>query len=337
MFTALLTPFGTFYLSSVNPQSWSILGVGFSWLFIDAAIFNAPNSRKQIFLLIVAGVLIGLAWISRRDSQLYVVYTSCLVTLIRLSHRLRRRSKFVIAGVPIFGLGLGIGLAIANPLGIVNHAESLFRYERTQPDNTVFISHYIIDGISKWLEAFRTVPTFSSVHVHSLASVISQAVAIAVVLVSIVSRSHRSRIALSATYLFSVIILMAHSSQTDDRGPFGPSVHYVYSLVLFGIGLGFLVSNSNIELFFARWGCVIAVASVVSFGFVSFAVAERYVDRQTFGVRWIPEGPDQWWWGGMPIGPNSVVFAGILLMSAAMWKLNQFTTAYTDETTTQEQ
>jgi hypothetical protein len=111
----------------------------------------------------------------------------------------------------------------------------------------------------------------------------------------------------------------------------------VYSLVLFGIGLGFLVSNSNIELFFARWGCVMAVASVVSFGFVSFAVAERYVDRQTFGVRWIPEGPDQWWWGGMPIGPNSVVFAGILLMSAAMWKLNQFTTAYTDETTTQEQ
>ena len=44
--------------------------------------------------------------------------------------------------------------------------------------------------------------------------------------------------------------------------------------------------------------------------------AERYVDVQTLGIRYLPEGLDQWWWVWMPVGPNVVVALAIV----CLWK-----------------
>jgi hypothetical protein len=44
--------------------------------------------------------------------------------------------------------------------------------------------------------------------------------------------------------------------------------------------------------------------STVSFTLLVFTVAERFVDKQTYTLRWLPEGPDQWWWTWVPVGPN---------------------------------
>lgn len=58
-----------------------------------------------------------------------------------------------------------------------------------------------------------------------------------------------------------------------------------------------------------------AVFAVVAFSLTTFTVTERFVDRQTFGFRWLPEAPDQWWWSWVPFGPNVVV----ILAPVCLW------------------
>jgi hypothetical protein len=57
-----------------------------------------------------------------------------------------------------------------------------------------------------------------------------------------------------------------------------------------------------------------SAVAVAAFAIASFAITERFVDWQTYGVRYLPESRDQWWWSWLPVSPNIVVFLAPLFL-----------------------
>lgn len=80
-------PVGLFVLSSINPSSWAIAGVGFGWLAL-AGFFETSGARK-IGLAALFAVSVAMAVGSRGDAAMYMVL-AILATVVLQAHRTRR-------------------------------------------------------------------------------------------------------------------------------------------------------------------------------------------------------------------------------------------------------
>ncbi len=80
-------PLGLFVLSSTNPSSWAIAGVGFGWLAL-AGFFETRGVRK-IGLGVLFALSVVMAAGSRGDASLYMVI-AILATVVLQGHRTRR-------------------------------------------------------------------------------------------------------------------------------------------------------------------------------------------------------------------------------------------------------
>jgi uncharacterized membrane protein YGL010W len=88
----------------------------------------------------------------------------------------------------------------------------------------------------------------------------------------------------------------------------------VYPLFVFLAGWWFFLAPNEQSESLANSLHSFAVVVTVLFAIASFTVAERFVDRQSFGLRYLPEGMDQWWWTSMPVGPNVVVVLAVIFL-----------------------
>jgi len=109
---------------------------------------------------------------------------------------------------------------------------------------------------------------------------------------------------------------MIQVAVVDNRDQFGVEPRYSYPLLLFLAGWWFLLGPTNLHERLLRYFQPLMAVNVALFALTMFTVAERFVDKQTFGLRYLPEGPDQWWWSGLPVGPNVV----LILAPICLWK-----------------
>jgi hypothetical protein len=96
----------------------------------------------------------------------------------------------------------------------------------------------------------------------------------------------------------------AQIALTDSRDAGNLEPRYGLPLSVAIVGWWYLMGPEDL---LARVGPYLKfgrLVSILSFSLVVFAVAERFVDKQTYTLRLLPESPDQWWWSWMPVGPN---------------------------------
>ncbi len=315
----ILTTFsstGFFLFSSVNPSSWAALGIGFGWLALHAMLSVEHLSTKRRAALGVVGLLLSaMAVGSRWDAPPFLAMSAWLVVTHALWVRLpqsRVRTVGVSLGLPIILLLL---LQWFTPQKPLTYAQRLFEYSPGELGNVAFFSHYVLDGIPNALGALGTLPTMSGVSVPRVVGLIG------IVVLSwfvVQTYSHRSIFQLFGTLVAGTsltLAIMAQIASIDERDPFGVEPRYVYPALIFLVGWWVLLGTEKQSARIVRFLKPASCAVTVAFALTMFTVAERYVDAQTFGLRLLPEGPDQWWWQWMPVGPNTVV----ILAVATLW------------------
>ena len=336
LIVAVFTGPGLFMMVSINPLSWATIGIGLGWLPLHAAL--APNelgTAHRRTLAAVSVLLFVLAVGSQRSAIGFSVVVLALIAahLGWLALPSRRSALF-----KIFGISLGV-LLVALELLSPRTPHTLFlssfspngsALNEAAPESFYYLRDLLpvipsavraLFGFPSWNPANPLLLTVSFPEIVTLGGV--------GLLGYLIVRSGCSKQgfqAVGAGVVLSVValVLFAQVSLQETIGNTVPDSLSVYPLIAFLAGWWFFHAP------FERSECLVnslrtpAVIAVALFAVTSFTVAERFVDRQTFGLRYLPEGLDQWWWTAMPVGPNVI----LILASMFLWRfLSAYTTA----------
>jgi hypothetical protein len=307
---------GFFLFSSINSSSWTAAGIGGGWFALHAAAASSQLSRRRRAALLGAGIIASLMAIgSRYDAIPFVVFVVILICISVLWTRFTNRRKEVLVAACITSFLSLIVIEVATPTSPLFHLSLLYKFSEGQPDNTTFFTHNILQGLPNALLALGTVPTMSQVILPQLVFVVSIA-SLAILMWQTFER--RNMLQMSGFLVAWTVISLAIATQVaynDQRNQGFIEARYVFPLLLFAVGWWFLQGPYDLRRAVSSHLKPVALASTGVFFLTMFTVAERFVDRQTFGVRYLPEGPDQWWWTWLPVGPNVLV----VLATCCVW------------------
>lgn len=303
--TTMFASSGFYLFASINPSSWSVLGVGTGWLPIHAALgsHNLKNSRRMV--LFGGGMVVSLmAVVSRWDALPYLAVMFALVSVHSALTRFPGH-KFAIASTAVISpLALWAALERFTPLSPVYHLKRLTTFSAGQPDNVMFISTNLLQSFVATLRGLGTIPAMAQVNIPGIVMVASFASLGIFLAVTFNRRQVLQMGGLVAGVLAVGLASAAQIAGNDFRDVGNLEPRYGLPLSTAIIGWWYLMGPEDL---LARVGPYLKfgrLVSILSFSLVVFTVAERFVDKQTYTLRLLPEGPDQWWWSWMPVGPN---------------------------------
>jgi hypothetical protein len=191
-----------------------------------------------------------------------------------------------------------------SPFPLLYHLQILTKFSEGQPDNIQFLSSNLLQGVWSSFRGMGSVPVSSQLDLPGIVIVLS---AISLGTIALRTYDPGRRVQIVGVAIGSLVLGLATAAQvavTDvrDFGLIEP--RYALPLTSALVGWWFLHGPDDLP---DRIGNVLRGASIVStasFALMTFSIAERFVDRQTYTLRLLPEGPDQWWWSWMPVGPN---------------------------------
>lgn len=308
LFLVSLTTFtatGFFLFSSINPSSWTSFGVGVGWLAIHAALIAERLPRKRRLALVGVGLLASVMAVgSRWDSVPFLAFTAYLIGLHFLWVRFpTRRTRLLAIGAitPIIAVFL---LERFAPARIVFDLQRMYTYAEGQPDNVAFFTDNLLQGLPNALRALGTVPTMTGI---ALPDIVYISALIMLSFFMFQSFNSSSRLQMFGAITSTVMISFAIAAQValvDNRDTGGVEPRYVYPLLMFAVGWWYLLGPDDLFNKVIRYLRAAALNATTVFALVAFTTAERFVDRKSFGLRLLPEGPDNWWWPWAPFGPN---------------------------------
>lgn len=308
---------GYFLFSSINPSSWVSLGIGVGWLGIHAGLaVQSLSLRHRVGLLSIGVTALLMAAGSRWDAPAFAAVVVTLTMGHVAWHRFpKQRTRTFLAGVTILMVA-AVVLELFTPYSPSEYVRRLFVYSPGQSDNVAFFTHYAMYGISNIIRSVGSVPTHTGVLMPELVGTVG-VILLAVLLARTFNAPNKAQIigAGLATAAASLAI-MAQVGLVDDRDAFGIEPRYVYPLLPFIVGWWLLLGPDDLGERLGRHLKLLSVATTAMFAVTTFTFAERFVDVQTYGLRILPEGPDQWWWSWMPVGPNVVLVIAV----ASVWR-----------------
>ena len=316
----ILTTFsgtGYFLFASINPSSWTAFGIGSGWLGVHAAVTSIQFSkRRRTALLLVGLVAWSMALGSRWDSASFLAVVVALVALHLVSLR-TPKAHFKIGGALAVLLAvMTLVLEVRTPLRPSIYIRRLLSFEPGEPNNVTFFTHYVFQGLPNVLRSLGTVPTMSQLLIPDFVYVLGLAVLVACIGITFNRHSRLQTFGALLIIASISLVIMIQVAVVDDRDAFGVEPRYSYPLLLFLASWWFLLGPTNLHERLLRYFQPLMAVNVALFALTMFTVAERFVDKQTFGLRYLPEGPDQWWWSGLPVGPNVV----LILAPICLWK-----------------
>jgi len=320
LFLVIMTVFpatGVTLFASINPSAWSAIGVGTGWLALHAALVPR-RSRSPISRLGLAGIgltAMCMAISSREDASLFLLLPVTFVAVDALRWNPRQRRLRLLPLVLGPTSVLVVGLWQMSLPAVAEYLQSLFSYSDGQSDNYTFYSENLLQALPNALHALGSLPMTSPVLVPEIVLISNLAILAYFLIRSYNAGEVLQKVGAVVSVIYIAVMIATQVALIDSRDFGGVEPRYVYPLFLFVSGWWFLQGNLDFgpkmaDIF--RVGSRIATAS---FALVCYSLAERYVDRQTFSFRYLPDGPDNWWWDGMPVGPTVIV----VLASVFIW------------------
>lgn len=310
---------GYFLFSSINPSSWTVFGAGFGWLALHAAFFESNlNKIHRCGLLMCAAAMWLMAAASRSDGLPFVGGTMFLVVAHLLYNRFSRHKKILSVFVAML---FGAIVLIIDRIAVIHAAplrfvRILFTYSSDEPNNVVFISHYLVSAFQQSLQALGTVSTTSGIIIPGIVLIVNSVLLFHLLITLRVYGNKPQIIGMVLGNLAIAAVIMAQVALIDNRDPFGVDPRYVLPLFVFTVGWWFINGPSELPMNLQNNIRIVIAVAISMFALTAFTVAERFVDRQTFGLRILPEGNDQWWWHFLPVGPNTVLLFSVVFFSA---------------------
>lgn len=310
------SPTGYFLFASMNPSSWTSFGVGVGWIALHAALVERNTSRmRKAALMSVSIVAWTMAIGSRFDGLSFVVFSAILAVAHVVSLRTQWDTRRVLGTLALTASVGWVSLEKFSQFSPISYLKLLYTYSDGQRDNVAFFSENILQGLPNTLRALGSVPSKSSILLPDVVFVFG-ILLLGFFMVLTYNRRHRVQVlGALATVAIITVSTMSQIALVDSRDSGGIEPRYTYPLLLVLVGWWYLVSSIDELKQVERYLGPAAVVATALFALSVFTITERFVDRQTYGLRYLPESPDQWWWSWMPAGPNVVV----ALASVFLW------------------
>ncbi len=307
---------GFFLFGSINPSAWTAVGVGVGWLSLHAAAVSTHITRRRRVGISVVGIVACIMAVgSRYDAYPFLAVAIGLICLHVARSRFRRNRKLMLLAASTLALALLVTLEMFTPLSPFFHLRRLFEFSNGQPDNITFLSHNLVEGLPNAFLALGTVPTMSQVVLPEIVYLIGVSTVVFFVIRTFERRNILQLIGSIVVSLAIAVSIAAQVAFNDNRNQGFIEPRYVYPLFILLVSWWYALGPDDLHGRVSRHLKPAAFATTFAFFLTVFTIAERFVDRQTFGLRYLPEGPDQWWWTWLPIGPNVLV----VLAPCCLW------------------
>lgn len=308
-------PSGYFLFASIHPSSWTAMGIGVGWLaWYAAGVPSDESPHRKVRLLsvgAVSGVMaVGSAWDAVPFLALAVVLVGSRLVWLRSPGK--RKAVFVLTPVAV-----AVVLAVLSRVTLLSpdkYLKALATFSGGAPDIITMFTSYLLHSLPNMLRALGSVPTASVVVLPSLVYIGGLLVLAVLLVATYNSESRFQQLGSAIVILAATVTVMAQAVHTNPSIFYGVEPLVVYPLLLLGVGWWFSFGPPDLTkrlLPHLQWMVYVLTAT---FALSVFTISERFVDQQAFGIRLIPDGPNQWWWSWMPVGPNVVVLLSVLFM-----------------------
>lgn len=314
---------GFFLFASVNPSSWSAAGIGIGWLSLFASMESRDVRVTRRIALAATGIIGFVMAASSRWDSLPMILIVVTIGASSLGWKLRPklRWKLLFLATAVF-LGIVTLLERFSPFPPLRSFRTLYTYTDSQPDNLLFFSYNLTQALPNSLRALGTVPSLSLIVIPKLVYV-AGLVLLFITMSQTTSRTPGWQIAGATGAVVSMaVLIMAQVANNDQRDLGSVEPRYVYPLLLFGVGWWFLQGPEESLVYLRQRLKHLSTAAILLYAASIATITERFVDHQSFGIRMISEGPDQWWWSFLPLGPNIAAALSILCISFFFSQLN---------------
>lgn len=311
---------GSFLFSSINPESWNALGTGTGWLATHAAFTSKSLPKRQRTALATAGmVAVAMAVGSSWDSIPMLLFISVLVGIQIVSTN-RASSRLRMFFQCQFLIGAGALLAelssAPSPLGTLT---SFLRNLWDEPNSFTLLTVSSLQKLPSVLDALGTVPTMNPLILPELVYISGILIFGLVMFKGFNPQSTWQKIGLTTVAVFLTFLLVRQDMVFDFRAMLTIDALHTFPLLLFVVSWWLLMGPSDLfERVSTSLKLIIGLATA-TFLFAQFTVVERFADHQTYGIRMIPDGPDNWWWPWMPVGPT----ISVVLATCFFWRFLQ--------------
>lgn len=311
MWVVTLVPLGLFLITSNNPSSWAIMGIGFSSVGLIAFLRTNGNDRGRHWSLVLYYLLFTLvAAGARGDSAAYVVIEALLISIFCLPTLKQSKAKFLLptvgaliglfffftsghAGVAEQGFGESDERTVKTPFAIL--AYNLARFPN------LFIGSFAGE---EWGLGWLDTKMPESVWVSALVIFFS----VLVIAWQRLSKLH----AIALTASFGAIAIIPLYVLQRSQLTMGQVVQprYIYPLVILTAVIA-LATQTNFQNFGSRyWRWVVAIAISVAGPLALYINMTRYIHGLEAGASYNLNTDPGWWWADFPLQPMSVLFVG---------------------------
>ena len=304
-----------------NPRSWGYLSVISGWAFLKMALNETIDTRRKIWLWTLFIISCLLAFLSRRDATLFLLFTCAVVTTTDLWKRNYLKTKYLL---PVFGSSALIFYIVRSNSRILSSYTRFSFSEILSNNETIFVLVHLPENI---LDAFGLGLRYQELGPNSvgLIGVVLYFIALSSWLRN-VSRTQIIPVALTSFFLFSVMFQIAYNWPENNEAS------GVYTAALLTVILGLSAANSELDIFFP----LSITNRVMAIGLLSLAHALTVYARFESSVK-ESEIPNTYsdlslsggWWWNWSIGPNSIfalASTAFLIWLISIWSLIPATT-----------
>jgi len=249
-----LIPVAVARITSVNPHSWSIMGVMTSWSFLYAFL-TAPketNNRKLLFAFFIFTALLPAT--TRVDATTYVVFTSAIVLLHRYLN---------VRGFSLKEIAVLVGASTAG-IAVFMRSEHIQGYlTLTKPTGFPFSQYLLFQVIhipESLVEAFGYTIGQQG-NGPGLVGIIGLSLFVAALFFSLQSASKVGLIFVGLIILFLTLVMYKGSVMLNSLIPLPGT--YALGLMTFLLGMSVITSQSE-QQFMSRKGNRITAISLLS-------------------------------------------------------------------------
>ena len=308
--TLTLIPVAVTKIPSINTQSWAIMGVMSSWVFLSAYL-GTPNKTKNKKVLLAFFVFsASLPATSRVDATTYVVFTSAVVLLHHYMQGRRISWRAIITSIGVFILGFAIVMrterirgyfSIPKPRGFPSGQYILFQFVHI-PESLVEVFGYVVGQQGNG---------------PGLVGIVGLSLYIACWIVALhgVKRNDFAFNALIITFLF--VVMYKGSLLLNSLVPLPGT--YALGLMTFLLGMSIITSPSE-QQFLSHKGNRIAAISLLSITHAltlyswmelyTQGVGPGFFNAQTLSASSNLSLGGRWWWNSWS-SPNWVFLIGV--------------------------
>ena len=316
-FIFTVVPLALFLIPSVNPSSWSIIGMTNAWMFLIIALTlpkNEKNRRRLAALLWLVSAIMCIA--SRYDATIFFALTNAFVFFAMKQMSFKDSAKRISFQVFLTSLiGLGLLFFTKERLAFLESNLSI----RTKPFNP--LGPNFGQWLTSWFMHFLAIPQqalgsgklgWEEIPLPSIVSIIGSGFVFSVLLFAALKISLSQILVVGSAILLMFVTVLRIANMELDL--FNVSGRYILPLVPFVVGAWVYFSKSDVQLIEIKRFRDLAVVSLSIIQAISlYTLLERYVMGASGGLRILRlNGVNQWWWSSFVLGPNFVAVIGSL-------------------------